>query len=217
MLIGLPQQLSKIHSSLLSLPPAQPILPCSSACNLGFVFDFSLSFSQQISKLSSSCHYHIRDLHHIRNSLDHKTAAIIAISHVHSCLDDCNSLYYSLSASQLHHLQLIQNALAWVVSRTHLHSPISPVLHSHWLKIERRIQYKIISITHNLLHSATHSYLYRLLNIQSTRPTRSSNCLCLGHPKLTSRLKFSDRSFRNAAPSLWNKLPTTCHISLTIP
>ena len=26
---------------------------------------------------------------------------------------------------------------------------------------------------------------------------------------LTSRLKFSDRSFRNAAPSLWNKLPIT--------
>ena len=51
MLIGLPQQLSKIHSPLLSLPPAKQILPCSSARNLGFVFDSSLSFSQQISKL----------------------------------------------------------------------------------------------------------------------------------------------------------------------
>ena len=88
-------------------------------------------------------------------------------------------------------------------------SPIFPVLHSlHWLKIER-IRYKIISITHNLLHSATPSYLYHHLNIQPTRPTHSSNCLCLAHPKLTSRLKFSDRYFRNAAPSLWNKLPTT--------
>ena len=41
--IGLPQQLSKIHSPSLSLPPAQPILPFSSARKLGFVFNSSLS------------------------------------------------------------------------------------------------------------------------------------------------------------------------------
>ena len=117
MLIGLPQQLSKMHSSSLSLPPAQPILSCSSALNLGFDFDPSFSFSQQISKLSSSCHYHIRDLRRIRNSLDHKTTATIATFLVHSCLDYCNSLYYSLPASQLHRLQLIQNALARAVSQ----------------------------------------------------------------------------------------------------
>ena len=46
MVIGLPQQLSKIHTTSPSLSPAQPILPCSSAHNLGFVFDPSLSFSQ---------------------------------------------------------------------------------------------------------------------------------------------------------------------------
>ena len=57
MLIGLPQQLSKIHSPSLSLTPAQPILPCWYTSNLGFVFDPSLSFSQQIAKLSSSYHY----------------------------------------------------------------------------------------------------------------------------------------------------------------
>ena len=130
----------KIHSPSLSLLPAQLIHPCSSARNLGFVLDLYLSFSQQISKLSSSCHYHIRHLRHIHNYLDHKTAAIIATSLVHSRLDYCNSLYYCLSASQLHYLQLIQNALARAVSWTLLHSPISPVLHSlHWLKIEQRI------------------------------------------------------------------------------
>ena len=36
--------------------------------------------------------------------------------------------------------------------------------------------------------------------------TRSADCLCLC-PPFTSRLKFSDRSFRNAAPHLWNNLP----------
>ena len=118
------------------------------------------------------------------------------------------TLYCSLPASQLHRLQLIQNAPARAVSRIPLHSPISSVLHSlHWLKIEQCMQYRIISITHNLLHNATPSYLYLLFNIQPTRPICFSNCICLAHPKLTFRLKFSDRSFRNAAPSLWNKLP----------
>ena len=209
MLIGLPQQLYKIHSPSLSLPPAQPILPCSSTRNLGFVIDPSLSFSQQTSKLSSSCHYHICDLRRIRTSMNHMTANTIATSLVHSRLDYCNSLYYSLPTYQLHYLQLIQNALASTISRTPLHSQISPVLHSlRWLRIEQRIQYKIISITHNILHSSTPSYLYRLLNIQPTRSTRSSNCLCLVHLKLTSQVKYSDRSFRNAAPSVWNKQPT---------
>ena len=129
MLISLSQQLSKIHSSSLYLPPAQPILPCSSACNTGFVFDSSLSFSQQISKLSSSCHYHIRDHCRICNSLEHKTADTIATSLVHSRLEYCNSRYYFRPASQLHRLQLIQNALARAVSLSPLHFPISPVLH----------------------------------------------------------------------------------------
>ena len=163
MLNGLPQQLSKIHSPSLFLLPAQPILPCSSARNLGFVCYPSLSFSQQFPKISSSCHYHIRDLRRIHNSLDHKTATTIATSLVHSRLNYCNSLYYSLPASQLYHLQLIQNALARTISRTLLHFPISPVLYPlHWLKIDQRNQYKIISITHNLLHHSTPSYLYRL-------------------------------------------------------
>ena len=173
MLINLPQQLSKIYSLSLSLPSAQPILPCSYARNLGFVFDPSLSFSQQISKLSSSCHYHMRDLRRIRNSLDHKTAATIATSLVHSRLDYCNSPYYSLPAFVLHRLQLIQNSLARAVSRTPLHSPVSPVLHSlHWLKIEQRIQSKIISITHNLLQC------YTLLPLSSPQySTHSSHTL----------------------------------------
>ena len=129
MLIGLPKQLFKIHYPSLFLRPAQPFRPCSSARNLGFVFDSSFCFSQQIFKLSSSCHYHIRDLRRIRNSLDHKPAATIATSLVHSRLDHCNSVYYYRPAFQLHRFQLIQNALARAVSRTSLHFPMSPVLH----------------------------------------------------------------------------------------
>ena len=45
------------------------------------------------------------------------------------------------------------------------------------------------------------------MHIQNCPLNNSPHCLCFAHHKLTSWLKFSDRSFRIAAPSLWNKLP----------
>ena len=47
---------------------------------------------QQISSVSKSCYYHIRQLRCIRPYLDTKTASTIATSIVHSKLDYCNSL-----------------------------------------------------------------------------------------------------------------------------
>ena len=134
MLIGLPQQLSKLSKTSLSLPSTHPIVPCTSAHNLGITFDSTLFFLKQISNLSSICHYHIRDLCRIRRTLDFNTASTIATSLVHSCLDYCNSVYYSLLSSQLHRVQSIQNTLARAVPRTPLHTPITPILQSlHWL------------------------------------------------------------------------------------
>ena len=65
LLISLPQKTSKIVNSSLSLPSTKPKMPSLSAKNLGFIFDSTLSFSKQISFLSSGCHYHIRDLRRI--------------------------------------------------------------------------------------------------------------------------------------------------------
>ena len=50
-LIGLRKQLDKIHNSLLNTT--------HSACNLGFIFDEHLTFSDQILAISKSCYYHI--------------------------------------------------------------------------------------------------------------------------------------------------------------
>ena len=90
------QQISKITSPSLSLPSNHPITPTDSACNLGFIFNSSLTFSNQISSLSSACNYYIHDLRRIRHTLDLKTASVIATSLVHSKLYYCNSLYLNL-------------------------------------------------------------------------------------------------------------------------
>jgi len=52
--------------------------------------------SDQISSLSKSCCYHIRELRCIRPYRDFKTARTIATPIVHCKLDYCNSLYYNV-------------------------------------------------------------------------------------------------------------------------
>ena len=93
MLTDLPQQLSKISnsSSPLSLPSNHSITPTNSARNLGFIFESSLTFSKQLSSLSSACNYHIRDLRRIKHTFDLKTESVVATSLAHSKLENCNS------------------------------------------------------------------------------------------------------------------------------
>ena len=62
LLIGLSKQLAKINNSSLTTT--------HSARNLGFIFDEQLIFSDQISSVSKSCYYHIRQLRCIRPYLD---------------------------------------------------------------------------------------------------------------------------------------------------
>jgi len=109
LLVGLPQQLAKINTSSL--------ITTHSARSLGFIFDEHLTFSDQISALSKSCYYHIREFHCLRPYLDFETASTIAASIVHSKLDYSNSLYYNLPQSQIKRLQNIQNSLARAVTR----------------------------------------------------------------------------------------------------
>ena len=209
LLIGLPVQLAKIKNPTLSVSTDSVIPAASSAHNLGFILDKHLTLSDQISSLTRSCFQHIRDLRRIRSSINHKTAATIATSLVHSKLDYCNSLYYRLSLSQLNRLQLIQNALARAVVQAPKFSHVSPILSSlHWLKIPQRIEYKIASITFRTLQSSKPVYLRNLLNIQPPGRTRSSDHLTLLRPSICSSLKVTDRSFSHAAVTVWNSLPS---------
>ena len=132
---------------------------------------------------------------HIRHTTDYSTAFTIATTLVHSRLEYCNSLYHALPAIQIKRLQQIQNALARTDPRTPKHLRITPALKSlHWLKIEQRIQFKIVSITDNLLHKSLSSYLRKLIYIKPTGKTGSSDHLCLSLPPLTFKLTQNHRS-----------------------
>jgi hypothetical protein len=213
LLIGLKVQLSKILNPSVSVGQSASVAPSSSARNLGFIFDSQLSFAEHISALTRACFYHIRDLRRLRPCLDLKTAQTIATSLVHSKLDYCNSLYYCLPNTQLKRLQQIQNSLARAVVMAPKFSNVTSILKSlHWLKVKERIEYKLISTTYKILQNSQPQYLRRLLTIQPPRSTRSSSSVTLLRPLNQSTLKITSRSFRCAAPYLWNQLPATLRV-----
>src|SRR6218665_1585047 len=65
----------------------------------------------------------------------------------------------------------------------------------------------VLSLTYNSLQSSQPTYLREIFTIQPTRSTRSSSCLTLSRPPVTSHLMFSNRAIPITAPRLWNDLP----------
>ena len=110
--------------------------------------------------------------------------------------------------SEINRLQNIQNALARVIANKRRHDHITPTLESlHWLKIPERIDYKILSITYNILETSKPTYLSSLLTLQPTRSTRSSKLITLYQPSVTSNRAILNRSYNQSVPKLWNSLP----------
>ena len=116
------------------------ISPAESIKNLGVTLDSELS-------LCKTSQYHIRALRHIRQSVDFETAKTIGCVVVGSHLDYCNSILYGTSAGNLKKLQIVQNALARVVSGKRKYDRITPTLIDlHWLPVAHRINFKLATI-----------------------------------------------------------------------
>jgi hypothetical protein len=96
--------------------------------------------------------------------MDQTTACTIATALVHSKLDYCDSLLLNLPSSSTNLLQFVLNSAARAVTKTSRFHHITPILKSlHWLKINQRIHYKVISLTYKILLSNQPSYLRSLL------------------------------------------------------
>ena len=79
---------------------------------------------------------------------------------------------------------LIQNCLARTVFSTPKTCHITPLLASlHWLKIKERIEYKLLSLTYNILTTSRATYLHNLVSLQSPRGTRSSSIDTFSRPE----------------------------------
>jgi len=76
----------------------------------------------------------------------------------------------------------------------------------HWLPIQQRINFKLVTLVHRSLHNAGPQYLSSLLHLYSpSRQFRSAPLNLLSQSRINNALV--SRGIRHAGPSLWNFLP----------
>ena len=103
-------------------------------------------------------------------------------------------------------------------SRFGLYGLITPILKElHWLPVQYRIQYKILTHTYKALHEQSPVYIKELLQVyRPRRDLRSqNNPLILEVPRSRTVL-YGDRSFAIIAPKLWNALPPEVRVCSTL-
>ncbi len=95
-----------------------------------------------------------------------------------SRLDYCNALLAGCPASSINKLQVVQNVVARVLTRSRKYDHITPILQSlHWLPIKFRISYKILFLAYKALNGLAAAYLIsrgvtRHLSHETRRDTR---------------------------------------------
>jgi len=135
---------------------------------LAVTVDQYLTFDDLITKVVSSCNYHIRSLRHIRHLIDSETATTTACSIVATRLDYCNAVLYGNTDKNIMRLQRVQNSLARVVCVVPFRNSSDPLLHSlHWLPVRHRITHKVATLTFKALLHHQPIYLYQMLNTYS--------------------------------------------------
>ena len=203
-LVTLLRQLDVMSLNLCSVG----VEPVDSVRDLGVILDSELSMQVHISKISSTCFFHLRRLRKLRPLIDTASAQRLASAFILSRVDYCNAV--RLPTSPLAPLQRVLNAsarfVAGATSRTH----VSGIMKSlHWLPIAYRIRFKLCVLMHGVHNGTSPSYL-----TDTTTPISSLP----GHRQLRSamtteydihrtRTTFEDVAFSIAGPREWNALP----------
>lgn len=183
---------------------------CSSATNLGFIFDTGLTMNAHIKSLTSKCSTQLRRLRMVKKSLNESTMQTLVHAFIHSRLDYCNSLFYGISNKSMSKLQSIQNQAAKIIVGGLKFDHISPILRDlHWLSVEKRILFKIAILMYKCVNGLAPIYLMKKcvpkIVSSSHYQLRSNELNFLLVP--TTRLVVGSRSFSVFGPAVWNSLP----------
>ena len=173
---------------------------------LGVTLGSRLSFDAHIPALSKSCFYHIRARRHIRPNLTLDCSKNIACCRLSPRF--ANATLVGISIKNISRLQRLQSTLARIVICQRGSISISRTLEElHWLPIKCSIDYKVATLTCNLLESGEATYLRSRITSKIFRRALRSSAddrqleLCSSHTKIGSRARLC------AAPAIWNSLP----------
>ena len=178
-------------------------------------FDSDFSLSKHVQNVCKSCFVKPHDFRHVRRFLTHDVSVLVANTLVSSQLDNCKSLFRSLSKFNLRKLHCIQNSATRIVSNTSRYTSITSVLKKlHWLPVEQPTVFKTATLVYKFLHTGFPRYFAPYLSsYSSSYSTRrsQSDCNFLVIPKFYPSVHKSVKQFGNSfafdAPTVWNALP----------
>ena len=125
-------------------------------------------------------------------------------------IDYCNSLLAGSSQYQLNKLQQIQNKRCQIICNIRKYDHISSAMKNlHWLRIPKRIVYKLCLLVYKCQNNLAPLYLSDLLRSRPfSRPLRSSQSDNM-HAAYFKNSQCHLSSFSSAGPRAWNALPAT--------
>ena len=185
------------------------ITPTRSVRNLGAHFDSRMNMEEfiikkmqlQLHKIARICKY-----------LSNDTCFCIIQGLVTSKLDYANCLLYGVNKVFLHRLQIVQNLAAHVILKMRKYDHISRARQElHWLPIQQRIAFSILTDVYKVLHGLAPTYI--ILLAQPARLTRSSKNFNIAFPVKVPRNSYGKRAFVHVVPTLWNNLPVSIRSS----
>ena len=160
-----------------------------------------MGFTTQFNKTVSSCFY-TQEISKIKSFLSREQLNIVITALVTSKLDYCNSLLYKIKNSEIEKLQSVQNvAIRLLFNRCKFDRlPLAPLYNEiHWLKVRKRIYFKICLIVHHCIWGAAPELLKRMMLITNPRTFKLKEKRCIG--------QYGERAISQSGPKLWNSLP----------
>ena len=212
--LGTRQQLRKISQQPLDVGGAS-VKPVSSVRDLGVIIDDELTMAAHVNHVVSGCFYQLRQLRSVRRCLPFEARRALVTAFISSRLDYCNAILYGAATRYTNRLQVVMNAAARLVTGTGRYEHITPVLRDvlHWLPVSQRIIFKIAVLAFNCIRGTGPVYFNdvctRLADIPGRACLRAADRGDLFVP--TTKTKIGSRSFRVAAPVVWNSLPHPLH------
>ena len=179
------------------------LLPLSESTKLlGTHLDDSLSFNLHVSKTVSSSLIILKNVRSIRQFLTVDAAASLIHAIITSKLDQTNSLLFNLSSSNMVKLQRIQNFALRTVLNLHPRSHTTQHYQDlHWLTVDQRIHFKILTIVFKCIHCLAPSPLAEKVKMASPLD------MLLDSSQFYPSTAVGKKAFSYSAPRCWNALP----------
>ena len=177
---------------------------------LGAYLDSVLNFKQHIKIKCKAAILNLLKIKATRKYLTTKACVKAVIALVMTHLDYENSILAGLPKASIHQLQRVQNMTARTELQRSKYKSSSKCLEElHWLPIQHRINFKVVTLVFKCTHRLAPSYLEELITLKKLRRKglRLEHVVSQLEIPRTTKHTFAARSCRVRGPTLWNQLP----------